>query len=443
MKPKHPARIKPWIFGAVTLVALLILAELLSIAALWGLDSEWFSPARAAAKRETVRQQAAARSNGRNLTPSEKKRAGAAFHGEVVHPFLGYVRDPATGAGINRLGFRASPAVAESESGRYTLGFFGGSLAEIFAVRSKAFVDELASSELFAGKAIQIRIFALGGYKQPQQLMALSYALATGEHLDMVVNLDGFNDITLATEGYVNGGLNLSYPRGWPRRAAELPEVEMLRLVGEIAYLEHRRAERAAWCSSAPFSFSPSCYLVWRVFNRLTAARADSLREDLQGRVPETRDFLRYGPQLEVETEAELLAELAGLWARSSKQMDDVCFRAGIEYFHFLQPNQYVPGSKRLGPRERLLAFDPEHRWGRLVPKGYPFLVAEGEQLASGGVRFHDLRRVFAEVREAVYSDRCCHLNQKGYDLLGSAMARIILQDLQSTEKEAVTLSPS
>ena len=42
---------------------------------------------------------------------------------------------------------------------------------------------------------------AQGSGKQPQQLIGLAMLLAMGQHIDVVVNLDGYNDIAI---GYSN-----------------------------------------------------------------------------------------------------------------------------------------------------------------------------------------------------------------------------------------------
>ena len=38
---------------------------------------------------------------------------------------------------------------------------------------------------------------AHGGWKQPQQLLALSWILALGGELDVLINVDGFNEVAL------------------------------------------------------------------------------------------------------------------------------------------------------------------------------------------------------------------------------------------------------
>src|SRR4030095_13628597 len=49
------------------------------------------------------------------------------------------------------------------------------------------------------------------GYKQPQQLLVLSYFLSIGQTFDLVLNIDGFNEVAL---GSLNNerGLDISMP---------------------------------------------------------------------------------------------------------------------------------------------------------------------------------------------------------------------------------------
>ena len=48
------------------------------------------------------------------------------------------------------------------------------------------------------------------------------------------------------------------------------------------------------------------------------------------------------------------------VWARASLEMELLCAGYGIRYLHFLQPNQYLPGSKTLTDEERARRYDPD-----------------------------------------------------------------------------------
>ena len=276
-----------------------------------------------------------------------------------------------------------------------------------------------------------MRSFALGGYKQPQQLIALNWALAVGERLDVVVNLDGFNDIALAPREHAATGLYPFYPRRWARRVSELPNVESQRLIGEIAFLEARRAGRGGWCARIPLSISPTCHLGWKLLDSRVARRLSSLRAALSKQRSGQRRYLTLGPEVAYATSDQLLRELAGLWGRSSLQMHQLCAARGIRYLHFLQPNQYLPGSKQLTLAEQREALSPEHPWAEIVPRGYPMLVREGGRLADAGVSFRDLSMVFADTVDTLYVDPCCHFNSRGMDLVATAIADAVARELE------------
>jgi hypothetical protein len=100
----------------------------------------------------------------------------------------------------------------------------------------------------------------------------------------------------------------------------------------------------------------------------------------------------------------------------------------GIKYFHFLQPNQYLPGSKPLSGVELKTAFNEEHDSRPHVAEGYPLLIAAGKRLQNEGVHFHDLTQIFAATKDPIYRDSCCHVNGEGNRMLAAAMAEAIGQ---------------
>jgi hypothetical protein len=65
---------------------------------------------------------------------------------------------------------------------------------------------------------------------------------------------------------------------------------------------------------------------------------------------------------------------LARVWSESSAQMRRLCEANGIEYYHFLQPNQYVDDSKPLDDGERKVAIRAGHPYQKGVVSGYPLL---------------------------------------------------------------------
>jgi hypothetical protein len=106
--------------------------------------------------------------------------------------------------------------------------------------------------------------------------------------------------------------------------------------------------------------------------------------------------------------------------------MEALCRSAGTQYFHFLQPNQYVPDSKPLSREELDGAFDPNHPYRPGVLNGYPLLSAAGRALQERGITFTDLTMLFSDCNETAYSDRCCHFNKLGNETIAQAIAREI-----------------
>ncbi len=98
----------------------------------------------------------------------------------------------------------------------------------------------------------------------------------------------------------------------------------------------------------------------------------------------------------------------------------------GARYFHFLQPNQYVAGSKPLSDEERAKAHDEDSPYRPVAERGYPLLRQVGAELRAAGVWFVDLTEVFSGVGETLYIDTCCHFNAKGNALVSQAIARAV-----------------
>ncbi|MEO1086155.1 MAG: hypothetical protein AAFY88_18095 [Acidobacteriota bacterium] len=422
-------------FSLLTLALVWLVVELASAALLSAAGGSIFSPQTARGERAEVLRHATAHAN------LEAAKAPAVADPqldesapEVLHPFLGFVRDPTAEGSrfpLNDLGFFASPAPEGPAEDRLTVGVFGGSVA-VGLSRSPQLLQALERAEAASGRKVWVRSFALGGYKQPQQLIALNYALALGEELDVVINLDGFNDIALAPIEFEQVGLFPAYPRRWPRRIVGIPDIDSQRRVGEIAYLEGGRARRVAWCGGPYLGISPTCHLIWKAFDFRTSQRLNALRQAQALDAPTDRSYVSFGPEVEHSRDS-LLKNLVGLWERSSEQMHMLSEAKGVRYFHFLQPNQYDPDSKPLSAEEQRSAFHDAQPWATAVPTAYPELSEGGRRLRARGVSFHDMRGVFEGVEETLYIDTCCHFNERGMGRLATAIVDIIDDELQNT----------
>ena len=59
----------------------------------------------------------------------------------------------------------------------------------------------------------------IAGYKKTQQLLALAYFLSLGAEYDLIINLDGYNDIVLPITDNYSFGVNPFFPRAWNLRS--------------------------------------------------------------------------------------------------------------------------------------------------------------------------------------------------------------------------------
>lgn len=455
-----PCKRRPPVVLAVLLLTLLLAAalEIVSYGLWWWVRGEPFSYAAAGAlraARELPAGRTADREDGAQRTrehaqsrpPTVEEVLQEVTVGvQMLHPYLGYVTHPEAARiprrgpelPVGPFGFyhlrdeRVPAAVRFADRGEDSrdelrIGVFGGSVAFVFSLAGReALVRELRRrGAVPPGARIEVVSRALGGYKQPQQVLTLAYLLSLGEDLDVVVNLDGFNEVVLAMLVNARNGVFPAYPQRWPRRVEPVPDPGLQRRVGEVAFLERRRAELARRFDAGFFAATVTGNLLWLVADRRAGAELAAAQRRLaaaQGKVGVGHRALADGPRFSGGDEAVLDA-MVDLWARASRQMHDLCVARGIAYHHVLQPNQYVPGSKPLSRWEESNARRPDHPYRPWVERGYPKLRAAGRELAASGVAFHDLTELFAEERETVYADDCCHLNAHGNQMLAEAVA--------------------
>jgi len=360
---------------------------------------------------------------------------------DALHPYLGYVADPgqhptAALPGFSPeaidLGFprNRSSLLAPREPDEVVLLLVGGSVAHLLA--DAAAPDLRAGLEgrgRFAGKRVRVVSAAMPGYKQPQQLMAVAWLIALGAPIDLVVNLDGFNELVLPATEHARAGVFPFYPRGWKVRVDRLGGPAQ-RLVARQSEIRRSRAASASRFESPLLRHSMAASAVWLALDRRAASESALLEAqllDLQGQARSS--YQARGPTVDYTTTAEFYAALVGAWERSSLALSGLCAAQGIEYFHFLQPNQYADGGKPLSPEEERTAWRADQPYREPVQLGYPLLEQAGARLRSRGVHFTSLVRVFEGVDQTLYVDDCCHFNEIGMELVATAVTREIVAD--------------
>lgn len=175
----------------------------------------------------------------------------------AVHPYLGYVADPDRAPGISADGFPGDPFRSRS-GGEAVVALIGGSVANQLAL-TPHLAREIARSAWAGGRPVRVVNLTMGGYRQPQQLLELTYLLARGARFDAVVSVDGFNEVALPMAENAPNGVSLFYPRQWHLLLGGAGNRDRDLLVGRIAVLEDERAvwARRATAGAGPCASSP------------------------------------------------------------------------------------------------------------------------------------------------------------------------------------------
>ncbi len=452
-----PVPARPWprrflrrcLVGLVLLAGLAAASEGASSLLFRVVDGQWFSSARLCTQRQWLMEnQDVARPKLLVRTPE-----GAVIpmpHFADIHPYLGYSYDPegrlkrlsgeapATDWGFTDKAGR-SP-VRRRGPGKVVIGILGASVASQFAGQGLGVLErELKRSPRFAGKEIEFVSLAIGSIKQPQQFMALNYALALGAEFDIVINIDGLNEVAWYKHDNRPNGIFHLYPNGWHRFISMLPDPIIDDLLARLTWLGHCRAEWASPFQNSPLRQSATANLVWKLGDQPIERSVAVAVLALYRQVCSGPRHAAHGPRQPFGDDDEMLTELVATWERCSLLIDRLCKAHGIAYYHFLQPNQYVPGSKPLSDLERTQFYAEKHPSRPLIAKGFEMMRQGGRRLAEQGVRFHDISMVFSRHQETLYIDSCCHLNREGSEILAEPIAQALVQ---TSEPPLVAVNP-
>lgn len=351
----------------------------------------------------------------------------------VIHPYVGNVLQPKDDGGeltidgryrITEFGFVDDDLpIHKRAADRLIVAIVGGSVARQMALNAtQILAEELSRVPEFAGRTYKFVRIANSGYKQPQQLMTLNYLLMLGAEFDVVINLDGFNEAALPGIDNTPHGIFAAFPRDWGKLVASNTSPEFTRMGGYVSYLRTLQRDEALRAEAFPWSYSPLFQLVWN-YRQQQCDHAIHRQIVAMGRLTERETtYCASGPPQHFRSEQEMYSHFAEIWSRSSTLIREVCEARGIRYFHFLQPNQYVEGSKPIGTEEAMKAVQQNIDYAIAVRACFPLMKAEGSHLAANGEAFFDLTDAFADHPEPIYVDTCCHITKSG-DLI---MARSI-----------------
>lgn len=336
----------------------------------------------------------------------------------TLHPYLGYTYRPRVGGASAEGFFAGVPALPYRASGdELVIGLFGGSVAMQLAESGARMVDVLLPAARALGYArVTVLSFAIGGWRQPQHFNAMVRFL---DSVDVVVLVDGFNEVIHL------GDWHLAHrPAEYPwidvyDALARQPSRREIVLRAELLE-EHAAAARVTRVFQRPVLRSSAlAHLVWRVLVARHERAVARLRSEVAESAPRRTDPTIDGPAAITARREDYFR-----WWHELLAFSNAITRArGKPFFHFVQPNQYVRGAKPLS-REEHESFTRHTEWFDEVTPRYATVAAMTARLRDEGVDSTFLGDLFANTRETVYVDDCCHLNARGVELLATAVAR-------------------
>lgn len=351
----------------------------------------------------------------------------------VLHPYLGFDADN----GLDQYARVAEEFRGPAARETFDVLVLGGSVASIVAMQAEeALVAVLREDPRLAARAVRVHVFSRGAFKQPQQAVMLTYLLNLGVEPDAVLNIDGYNEISVNADGSgrrAHPVQPLTSYWGTAVAGASVADPGTLSLRDEAMALTLRGRRFAR--RFVGLGLERSALLTWAATSwlRYNRARMVAAQQAYVQRLTDTETAPEGGPIEAVlgprlPEGASFLESAADIWWQSSRILRAICDGRGIPYVHVLQPTLHDEGSKPLTDEERASGTLVESM--RLaVRDGYPLLRERGERLSAEGERFVDASRLFAEHEETLYYD-ACHFRAPGTDLLAAAAARALLEAL-------------
>ena len=316
--------------------------------------------------------------------------------GTLPHPFLGSTSTKliSLDSTISNEPMFHSVSKKPTSKKEIKILILGGSVASHLSKGGIEVEDEVFAKTLnnrFNTDRFVIYNAAVGGYKQPQQVFKLIYLDLLGFKPDLVINLDGFNEIAETISFNKLQKTPATFPYLYPTtlklgsedRSCINFNNTLLKINTYIPLIE-----LASWA----YVINCNSKIVGEPFEK-----------------PWWHAIINNNNQT---IEDYALASIK-IWEISSNFLFTTLNTKKINYIHVLQPNQYVKGSKIYSKKELDQSLNSD-MYGTPIKNYYQLL--NGKNLKTKN--FIDERMLFKDISESIYMDNCCHMNNKGMSLL-------------------------
>jgi hypothetical protein len=367
------------------------------------------------------------------MTASEST-AGPVFK-RRLHPYFGYTGPYSIPTYTNNLGFldpQERQVPFKPEPNDFIVFIFGGSIAARLANNSThgtSLQQALQRLPQLAGKNIVLYNMAQGPAKQPQQLMELAYLIAVGQHIDLVLNLDG-------TLEFVSGISNFEFGID-----PIFPPIPIMLAIGneftpiddasddyyELAYgVTHARAESRRYSLLLDHSTSGIAYVKNRffkaIYDRSLERKLGAYNKTIANATGGQGVRKRLGLDMPIKTSKEKIVEdIFDMWLRCSDVMKVMANSTGAAYLNIVHPNLYY-SKKVFTESEKALMNIPELNYVRQSSSaGLALIDSRAEMLKSRGIVSG--MGIFDNIPEAIFIDGTGHLDKLGESMLADFVA--------------------
>ncbi len=325
---------------------------------------------------------------------------------KTPHPYLGYVRLDSD------LHF---DIIHETQKSHDFMAIFGGSVAESFYHYNMR--ENLLQTELKKNLDLKnypgIRNYALGGYKQPQQLIA---TVLFRPNVKITVNIEGANEFTPLEKfphyypSPSESNLNYSGVESW----------DLYVKAGKIRAYQGKLKEfmeKNWWLESISVFF--------KILYFFKEKSIISLEQKLVHQKEKRKGSFAYISPFE---------KMIYWFERSCEQQNFLADR-GVKSYFFFQPMPFLPESKKLTTREKKMLEDENWMEGHGNKVETYLLVRKTIKKGNLSLNLVDMSQIFLNETREVFSDGYCHLNDLGRSLLTQEIVKVIKKTYSESEK--------
>jgi hypothetical protein len=375
-------------------------------------------------------------------TPSEPadNLGGSIKISRRIFPYLGFCEIGDGRRTTNEYGYiinegmkgETLPYVPDEPKNEFVVGIFGGSIASAFYQdAATTLAENLSHHDKIDGRQVTVLNFAMGGQKQPEQMISLAYFTAMGQHFDLVIQIDGLNDLA-GCAGNLHKGYHMAMPPADITEAfmalTAVPDLERqsIKYFNSLSRLESWAArigssnimpgrkgilnwlekKRRALINNKPQTDAEQNLI--RV-QRVEPAKMTGMGDD---------DFRRY------------VEEISQFWLNCSRNMMAICRERGINFIHSQHPTHFLNGTE-LGPHDSALASsEPAIEWyKRIVSEGFPNISAKLEDLSHSWEYAHycNLQNALAGMEDDMLSDRMGHFHSKVHHKMAETISEFFM----------------